>query len=393
MQPWDTSPLHAGFAQLNRGLYRPASPDEEAVKKELEDLQKQMAELQKQGRDFIRMQALSKQMAELDAKLASYELNVANSLWVEKSFPLMQPFKDALAVHHDTGGAYPVDFLQKAEQERQAINQWVEQQTKNYIKDLFPQGSITSDTRVVLANAIYFKGAWQEPFPVAATQQKDFHLTDGKTVKAPLMQHEKSKARYGAFIGNGQPFATPRFYDDNLKPTDYYPAADGFTAVELPYKGGQLSLLVIAPQKPEGLAALEKKLTADNLNDWLSKMGNRKIVVDLPKYKVESSFSLNGSLAKLGLGEAFAPGKANFQGISNAENLYISAAVHKAYVEVSEEGTVAAAATGLSFSTTSAPVQIPFVPHFRADRPFLFMIRDGSTGLVLFMGRVMNPAE
>ena len=296
---------------------------------------------------------------------APFELSVANAFYGQQGYGFRAPYIGTLKDHF-SANLFDVDFVRATEESRQQINRWVEQQTKDKIKDLMPQGSISTDTRLVLVNAIYFKGTWQSTFKERSTRDQDFHLAEGKTIKAPLMVQ---KSRFQHVEG------------------------DGFQALSLPYKGSRLAMVVLLPKNNDGLPALEKKLTGESLTDWLGKLDKGRypeVVVHLPKFKTTSTFSLNTMLSKLGMPTAFTPA-ADFSGINGKTDLYIQSAIHKAFVDVNETGTEAAAATGTSVSVTRAPIDHP--TQFRADHPFLFLIRDKATGAVLFMGRVVNPKE
>ena len=269
------------------------------------------------------------------------------------------------ALTRDSYGAElaQVDFVHEAEQARQAINTWVEEKTEGKIVDLIPRGVLDGQTRLVLTNAIYFKGDWSTPFPKAATRDDTFHAGGGKTVTVPLM-----------------------FKNDDFG----YRAGDGLKVLELPYGKGDLSAVAILPDAVDGLPALEAKLTAEDLGRWLGELRRRKVQVFLPRFKLTSQFSLRDVLADLGMHQAFDRDAADLSGISTQEKLHISAVVHKAFVDVNEEGTEAAAATGVIVATRAAMVrQEPAV--FRADHPFLFLIRDTRSGSILFVGRVDNP--
>ena len=176
-----------------------------------------------------------------------------------------------------------------------------------------------------------------------------------------------------------------------------YPGKDGFTMVELPYRAGGLAMVVLAPQSPDGLAALEAKLTPEKLAAWVTGLAKRKVHVVLPKFRLETNYRMKPTLKAMGMVSAFAPGGpkgADFSGmnVSRRPDLYISAVIHKAFVDVNEEGTEAAAATAVVMTLKSARFRAPFVPTFKADRPFLFLIRDTRSGTILFLGRVTNPA-
>jgi serpin B len=289
-----------------------------------------------------------------------YELAVANALWGQKGLGWRDDF---LKLQKDRFGAgfNEADFVGNPDGERQTINRWVETQTRDKIKDLLKAGDITALTRMVLANAIYFKGKWAEEFKKEATRDGAFRLADGGKVDVPLMRRE-GQYRYAEL--------------------------DGFQVLEMPYRGGDLSMVIVLPKEPTGLPAVEAQLTADALADWLKKAAATQVEVFLPRFRMEYRFEPAGQLVALGMADAFDAGKADFTGMT-AEKMYISKVIHKAFVDVNEEGTEAAAATAV---VSRAPSPVPPRPKlFRADRPFLFLIRDARHGTVLFMGRVANP--
>lgn len=284
-----------------------------------------------------------------------YALSVANALWGQKGFPWRAEF---LTVQKDRFGAgfQEADFQANPDAERQRINRWVEDQTRDRIKELILPNVVTRDTRMVLANAIYFKGQWLKQFDPKATQDAPFHLADGGTVSVPIMS-AKLKCRHSSL--------------------------EGLKVLELLYKGGELAMVVLLPDKPNGLPDLERQLTADTFEKWLAKLHETEIQVSLPRFRFEQRFSLNDPLIALGMTDAFGP--ADFSGMATSSPGSITAVVHKAFVDVNEEGTEAAAATAVVVKEVSAS------PSFRADHPFLFLVRDVKHGTILFMGRVMNP--
>jgi serpin B len=292
---------------------------------------------------------------------AKYELSIANALWMQRGMTFRQEFLAETNRHYEAA-THSVDFGQ-TEQARQTINHWVEQKTKDRIKDLFAPGVLSADCRLVLTNAIYFKGKWADPFNKSFTRDEPFHVTGDQTVQAPLMRR---RGRYRYFAG------------------------EGVQAVDLPYAGNHISMLVILPAAAEGLPALEKDLTADRIHGWVGKLTSKPGEVLLPRFKTTDEFDLTATLQEMGMKRAFTP-TADFSGMS-PEPLLISKVVHKAFVETNEEGSEAAAATGAAMRLAAAPApQEPFT--FRADRPFLFAIRDTSTGAPLFVGRVANPGN
>lgn len=289
-----------------------------------------------------------------------YQLSIANALWGQKDYPFLDDF---LQLNNDYyhAGLENVDFINETEETRQQINKWVEDKTNEKIKDLIPQGALNALTRLVLTNAIYFKGDWAEQFDKDDTREQDFYVSPDKTIKTPLM-YQKKEFRYGQ--------------------------TDTLQLLELPYKGDDLSMLVLLPKEKDGLAALEDQLTAANLTEWQKRMRRPEVEVYLPKFKMTSEFGLSDTLAKMGMPDAFDIARADFSGMSGKKDLFISAVLHKAFVEVNEEGTEAAAATGVMMSLRSMPMR-PLV--FRADHPFVFIIKDNHTGSILFVGRVVDP--
>ena len=291
-----------------------------------------------------------------------YRLDLANRLWGQQGYHFLPEF---LAVTRDDFHAElaQVDFINETEQARATINRWVEQRTEDKIQDLVPAGAISALTRLVLTNAIYFKGAWSKPFPKTATRDEPFHVTSDKTTEVPLMQK------------------TDQFR---------FAAVDGLKALELPYGNGDLAMLVLLPDAIDGLGDLEAKLSLDALNRWTSGMQRRPVQVYLPRFKMTSAFSLANVLAAMGMPLAFDDSRADFTGISTEEHLAISAVLHKAFVDVNEEGTEAAAATAVAIGVRAVLRPQPPVV-FRADHPFLFAIADQRTKALLFVGRMVNP--
>jgi serpin B len=309
--------------------------------------------------------AMGALLTSLNSTHSGYQLRVADALWAEKDYAFLDDFLK-LTEDDYSAGFKPMDFKTAPEAARASINQWVAQQTEDKIKDLIPPGAIKSDTGLVLTNAIYFKGDWQTQFGKAATQDEDFHLSPAQTVKTPLM-HLQTKLGY--FNG-----AT-------------------FQAVDIPYKSGELSMVVLLPNDVAGLPALEQVLTAVNLQKWLDGgWRSNKIILTLPKFKMTSQFELAEALRTLGMKQAFLRGTADFSGMTGKKDLWISAAIHKAFVDVNEEGTEAAAATGIVMrSMAMSHEATPVV--FRVDHPFIFLIRDNRSGAILFMGRVTDPSR
>jgi serpin B len=296
-----------------------------------------------------------------NGQLRKYQLTVANRLWGQKDYDFHADFLK-LTQEYYGAGLKEVDFIKATEAARQAINAWVEEQTKDKIKELLKKGILSPNTRLVLTNAIYFKAAWQHAFAEGATAPGKFLLPDNKGVQVPLM-HQTTSA-------------------------GYYNAGD-LALLDLPYEDGQLSLVVLLPKDVAGLPALEKSLTQAQMSEWMIKRQFRPVQITLPKFKITSEFQLNEVLAALGMPTAFTT-KADFSGMTTRDQLFISAVVHKAFVDVHEKGTEAAAATAVVMDKkASAKTEEPVT--FRADHPFVFLIRDNQSGSILFMGRLANP--
>ena len=292
----------------------------------------------------------------------AYQLYTANALWGQQGDEFRPDFLK-LTQQYYGAGLHPVDFRSAAEAARQTINRWVEEQTNNKIKDLLRPGAVTPSTSLVLTNAIYFKAAWMHEFWEKATKEEAFHVSATKDANVPMM-HKSEEC-------------------------NYFDSGD-FQLLDLPYENRQLSLLVVLPKKMDGLADVEKSLTADNLAAWLPKMTTHQVEIALPKFKMTAEFKLKDVLSAMGMPTAFSK-DADFTGISiTPPGLVIDNVIHKAYVDVHEKGTEAAAATAVVMKRASAPVSRPKAV-FCADHPFVFMIRDNQTGSILFMGRVVNP--
>lgn len=292
----------------------------------------------------------------------AYQLTVANALWGQKDYGFLDEFVQLIKDHYD-GNLNEVDFVTAAEAARKTINTWVEEQTSNKIKNLIGPGVLDSLTRLVLTNAIYFKGNWARQFKKENTKDAPFALSDASKVNVPMMNQT---ADFG------------------------YMEDKDFQALELPYVDDELSMIIFLPKKVDGLAEFEKKLTHENLTKWQARLRKREVIVAVPKFKLTSQFSLAAVLSAMGMGNAFSAG-ADFSGINGRRDLFISAVIHKAYVDVNEEGTEAAAATAVTMKLTSVMPQRPTV--FRADHPFLFLIRDNQSRSILFLGRLTNPKQ
>lgn len=291
------------------------------------------------------------------------KLLTANRLFVQKSFEILQAFKEGTRKFYDAELAL-VDYIANVEKAREEINHWVEKQTNDKIKDLIPSGTLSSDTRLTLVNAIYFKGLWLEQFKKEATSPGSFFVSKNEEVKVEMM-HQEADFKY---------FESPEL---------------ACQVLEMPYTGRKMSMVIYLPSETHGLAKLEEKMTFDKLQESLSLLDASKeeVEVMLPKFKLTQQFDLNNILSKMGAEEMFIPGKADLSGITDAP-LFVSKVVHKAFVEVNEEGTEAAAATGVVANLMCMPLPKPV---FKADHPFLFIIRHNESGAILFLGRLMKP--
>jgi len=286
------------------------------------------------------------------------QLLLAQALWVERSFPLQPDFLHSLeTLFHAPPNA--VDFSHNPDSARMTINQWTSEKTKGKIQGLFPQGSLDRSARLVVTSAIYFNGKWQSRFNPKETRSAPFHPSAGGAVETPFMNQT---ARLG-----------------------YTETADA-QVLEMPYASGVLAFDVILPKTGTPLTTIEEALRSKGISVWLGKISQKRVAVSMPKFRAESSFSLQPALSAMGMGGAFS-NTADFSGIDGRSDLVLSQVKHKAFIDVSEEGTEAAAATGGVVSLTAfAPP-----PRFVADHPFLYFIRDTSSGAILFAGRYEGP--
>lgn len=241
------------------------------------------------------------------------------------------------------------------------INRWVEEKTENKIVDLIGPGVLDPLTRLVLTNAIYFKGQWDQPFNPEQTREGPFYLSDGKQAAVPFMR-QIERFKYGE-TSNAQ-------------------------VLELPYSGNELAMTILLPKPDSSVSKLEAAMEEDGVESILEALWPTRVDVRIPRFKFDAELSLGGCLQQLGVTDAFNDSAADFSGMSDTF-LYITHVLHKAFIEVNEEGTEAAAATGIVVGVTSVPVDSPKV--FIANRPFMFLIRDLGTGSILFMGRMTDP--
>lgn len=306
-----------------------------------------------------------------------YKLSTGNALWVQKDFVLLENYTSRVENYYG-GKAINLDFITETEKSREIINTFIEEQTNNKIKDLIPAGGINTMTRLVLTNAIYFKGTWEWQFDKSDTRDKDFYITSDNVVKTPMM------------------YMNPR------KTTFNYAELENLQILELPYKGDKISMLIILPKQGESYDyetgkqvsydyTLEDiELTFEKLNEYKSQMEETDLDgIYLPKFEFDSKYFMAETLSELGMPSSFDPTSADFSGITGDKDLYISSVIHQAYVKVDEEGTEAAAATAITMQVTGfAPMNI-----FTADHPFIFIIQEKETGNILFLGRVNDPSK
>jgi serpin B len=302
-------------------------------------------------------------LSDLNAAHEGYQLSVANALWAQQGYTFLDDFLNLLKTNYGAG-LNQVNFKGATEAARLTINQWVEQKTQDKIKDLLQPGALRSDTRLVLTNAIYFKGDWETQFDKAQTRNEDFHLSKAQTATGPLMHRE---GRFSYFDGGT------------------------FQVLEVPYKSQELSMIVFLPKDPGGLPALEQSLTDSNMQQWLHQMTSvSKVIVTMPKFKMTQQFELGSTLSAMGMPQAFGS-SADFAGMTGHRDFAISEVIHKACIDVNEEGTEAAAATAVTMRALAMPAPQAPPPVFRADHPFVFMIRDNRSASILFMGRMADP--
>ncbi len=315
-----------------------------------------------------------------DRERQGTKLRVANGLWAQKGYPFLESFIGLLNRYYRVKPGH-ADFLLEPEVAREEINTFIEEKTGGRIKEMLRPGALDMATRLVLVNAIYFRGRWRNRFERSATREAPFLTAPDRKVTVPMM------SRTGEY----------NYMEDEL-----------LQAIELPYDDGRLSMVVLLPKGKggatssssllggagtgayAGVGGIEKRLDLKHLNGWIGKMEKRDVSVYLPRFRAVYGIDLKNVLTALGIRDAFDSARADFSGMDGRkgkDGLYISLALHRASVEVDEEGTKASAATVLSMTIRGMPA------IFRADHPFLFLIRDNHTGGILFMGRVVEPAE
>ena len=299
---------------------------------------------------------------ELNKADKPYKLSVANALWAQKDYPFIEEYFNNVDSYYG-GKVTNLDFKTETEKSRVTINNWVEDNTNNKIKDIIPEGILSPDTRLVLTNAIYFKANWSSRFDARDTTDGKFKLDSGESVNAKMM-HQTSEYNYGE--------------------------TSDTQILEMDYLGNDLSMLIILPKDNN---QLDTGFSVEKLDALKQNMTNERVIVSLPKFKFESKYFMSTDLKAMGMPTAFNPDTADFTGMytKTDENLYISEVIHQTYIEVAEYGTEAAAATAVVM--TAGAEYNPEQPKvFTADHPFIFIIQQKDSGNILFMGRVSNPS-
>jgi serpin B len=289
-----------------------------------------------------------------------FRLNIVNTIWGQEDYTFLASYLDLLAENYGAG-LRVLDFISDPDYSREIINQWVSDQTEGRIKDLIPEGSINPLTRLVLTNAIYFNAAWKFPFEPEATTDGVFHLISGDDVTVPMMNQTE-------YLG--------------------YTQFGNYLAVELPYDGDELSMVILT-NKTGSFSDFESYLSWSVVNDIIDGLQNTRVALTMPKFEFESEFGLKETLTAMGMEVPFTD-SADFSGMTGNRDLYIQDVVHKAFVSVDEAGTEAAAASGVIVGIVSMP---PEPVTVTLDHPFIFLIRDIETGAILFVGRLLNPAS
>ena len=299
---------------------------------------------------------------EPEGEAESCQLRSAHALWGQEGIRFREEYARTL---QDRLGAslHEVDFLEDAPGACRAINSWAKEQTRGKVKCLLQPALVTPRTRLVLTDALYFKGSWAVPFRKAMTREEPFHLGKGGTAVIPFMHQ-----------------------------TGHFPylAQDGLQILELPYHGGDLAMVVLMPRSAGGLAGLEKGLSARQLTEWVARLRPQQVEVAFPRFQILADLELKPALSALGMSLAFNEAQADFSGMrEGGEPLHLSEVVHKAFVDVNEEGTEAVAATGTTFRARSLQADRHV---FRADHAFVFLIRDQHSGQLLVIGRFTGPS-
>lgn len=309
--------------------------------------------------DILRRSAFAWLYNNMNKEEKEYILSTANALWAHECYRFLDEYFNLIGKYY-MGKVTNLDFEKETEKSRVTINTWVEEQTNGKIKDLIPKDKINDMTRLVLTNAIYFKGNWQKQFDKDKTSDRDFNVNSEKTVKVPMMSI------------TGETFN--------------YTASQDLQILKLQYEGENLSMLILLPREGT-LDSLEASLTLENLSKLRNSLREQEIDIFIPKFKFETKYDMGKTLMNMGMPIAFTPNQADFSGMDGTKKLCIGFVIHQGFVEVNEKGTEAAAATAVGMIETSV------TPSFYADHPFIFLIQDNESGNILFMGRVADPSQ
>ena len=312
--------------------------------------------------DNSRRNQYSNLLSEINKKDKEYALKTANALWAEQDFHFLDEYLTTVEKYYG-GKTTNLDFKNEPDTSRLIINNWVEDKTNDKIKDLLPEDVIDADTRLVLTNAIYFKAKWLIQFDADKTSDEYFRVNPDKSIKVPMMQPTSQKSTFN------------------------YTQNKDLQILEMPYAGEDLSMLILLPLDDD-IEALENSFTIEKLTEWKKSLRKRKVNIYIPKFKFETKYFLSETLSNLGMPTAFT-NSADFSGMTGSKDLKIDKVIHQAFIEVNEEGTEAAAATGVVMGIKTS--LRPPTPIFKADHPFIFLIHQKDTGNILFMGRVSNP--
>ncbi len=307
----------------------------------------------------IRRPNFARVFNEINREDKKYTLYTANALWVQKDFRILKEYKEIIKKYY-ISEIENLDFAGETEKSRQIINSWVSEKTRGKIKDLIPQGGLNALTRAVITNAIYFKGNWLKKFDEKNTKEEDFFVSEEKRIKVPMMKMEKEIFNY--------------FEDDKLQ------------VIEIPYDGEEVSMFIFLPKSLD-INSINEYLNYEKFKEIKENIRREEVDIYIPKFKMETKYLLNNVLYEMGIKDAFSEIDADFSGISGKKELFISNVYHKAYIEVNEEGTEAAAATGIVVEITA----VRFRKIFKADHPFVFLIYDKKLENILFLGRIVNP--
>ncbi|MGD0712386.1 MAG: serpin family protein [Bacteroidales bacterium] len=293
------------------------------------------------------------------------KLSIVNSLWAQKDYPFLDSFFNLVKAHYDAI-LKNVDFKNNAEREkvRKELNNWVEQKTKDKIKELVKEKDINEYTRLILVNAIYFKSEWDHTFKKSETKEKPFYFNDNDTIHTSMMHNDEASVKY---------------YEN-----------EKMQVVEIPYKNQSLSMVIFLPKKIDGIDDLENSMNNENYLNTIKSLSPKTINLYIPKFTTKFDFRLDAALKIMGMPFAFDPYKADFSGMSGRKDLYIYHVLHQAYINVNESGTEAAAATAVIIAHYSVMLNNNLI-IFNADHPFIYLIKDNNTGSILFMGKIMNP--